>query len=265
MLSDANFLRYSRQLMLPICGEAGIKTLANARVAIVGLGGLGTIVAPYLASAGVGYLRLVDGDDISLSNLPRQWLYQQSDLGKTKVSVMARRLNTMHAATEVNPIATYVDTHNITALLDGVDLLLDCSDNISTRQLLNAYAMHTGTPLVIAAAIGLEAQAAAFQPALCNAKDNAGCYRCLYPMDKLKAGSCQSQGILGPVVGMAGCYQAALALRILLGDTQVQWSHLWRLDSAQFTQQMLHIPQDPDCPVCIERNRLAGVTHASTD
>lgn len=264
MLSDPDFLRYSRQIMLPICGESGIQSLAEARVAIVGLGGLGSIVTPYLASAGVGYLRLCDGDNISLSNLPRQWLYQQNEVREKKVSAMAARLNTMHAATEVATVTRHIDTDNVAFLLDNVDLVLDCTDNMTIRQLLNAHAMATGIPLVTAAAIGLQAQSAAFHPDHCGPQAQAGCYRCLYPMDELRAGNCQSEGVLGPIVGMAACYQAALALRILLGDSQVQWSRLWRLDSTHFDQQMLHIAHDPACPVCSKRSQASQFQHSAS-
>lgn len=252
MLSDTDFLRYSRQIMLPICGEAGISKLANARVAIIGVGGLGSVVAPYLAAAGVGYLRLCDDDRISLSNLPRQWLYQASDVKQSKVAVMASRLSTMQPDVCIDTLPQRVSDANARQLLDGVDLIIDCSDNMTTRQLLNRYAFEGGTPLVTAASIGLQAQAIAIHPDYCGAAQQAGCYHCLYPMQSLHSGSCQSEGVLGPVVGIAGSYQAALALRILLGDPQVQWSRLWRLDQSNFTQHMLHIAHDPTCSVCGE-------------
>ncbi|MCC5878846.1 MAG: HesA/MoeB/ThiF family protein [Idiomarina sp.] len=254
MLSDADFLRYSRQIMLPICGEAGIGKLTSARVMIVGLGGLGTLIAPYLASAGVGHLDLCDDDIVSLSNLPRQWLYQADDINQSKVSVISQRLHTMQPELNITTHQQRLREQNAAELLQGFDLIIDCSDNMTTRQLLNRYAFSTGTPLIIGAAIGLQAQAVAIHPQYCGPGRQAGCYHCLYPIDTLLGGSCQSEGVLGPVVGMAGCYQAALALRVLLGDPQIQWSRLWRLDHGSFTQQMLHIARDPACPVCAATN-----------
>ncbi|MCL5051052.1 MAG: HesA/MoeB/ThiF family protein [Firmicutes bacterium] len=250
MLSDHDFLRYSRQIMLPLCGELGIKTLAKARVVVIGAGGLATVVAPYLVGAGVGYLRLCDDDIVSVSNLPRQWLYSPAHIGQQKVRVMAAQLKALQPAAQVEAIPEYADNSNLSRLMSDADLVLDCSDNMTTRQLVNAYAMDAGVALVSAAAIGLHAQAAAFQPGLCGPHGNHGCYRCLYPIDSQRAGNCQSEGVLGPMVGMAGCYQAALALRILLGDPNVPWSQLWRLDSTLGEHQLLRIQPDPSCSVC---------------
>ncbi|RUO29270.1 molybdopterin-synthase adenylyltransferase MoeB [Aliidiomarina sedimenti] len=250
MLSDADFLRYSRQLMLPLCGESGIQRLRQARVALVGLGGLGSLVAPYLAAAGVGTLRLFDHDSISLSNLPRQWLYQETDVQMPKVAVMARQLKTIHAGLKVDATAARVSADNIHHLLSDIDLIIDCSDNMATRQLLNRHAFIAEVPLVTGAAIGMQAQGMAFHSAHCGTEYNAGCYHCLYPITELAAGSCQTDGVLGPVVGMAGCYQATLALRILLQDPAMQWSQLWRFDLASGHQQIIQITQDTACPVC---------------
>lgn len=257
MLSDSDFLRYSRQIMLPVCGEEGIERLARRRVAIVGLGGLGVIAAPYLAAAGVGHLSLIDDDTVSLSNLPRQWLYSpvqsSAEQSPYKADQLTRRLAEIQPSVQVKPVISRLIQTNAVSLLSDYDLILDCSDTMATRQLINQTAFNLGIPLITATATGMQAQAVALHPQHTGIERQGityGCYRCLYPFDDLPDGSCQTQGVLGPVVGMAGCYQATLALRALLNDSSLQWSVLWRIDCASFAQGFIHITQTPDCPVC---------------
>lgn len=252
MLSDSDFLRYSRQVMLPACGENGVLKLQQSRVVIIGLGGLGCIAAPYLAGAGVGYLELIDDDLVSTSNLPRQWFYAGHQ-GQAKVEVAKAALQAVNADTDIAAFVEQLSDDNALLRLQGADLVLDCSDNMTTRQLINRTCLTLGIPFVSAAAIGMDAQCLAINPDFCEhsaTERSYGCYHCLYPFDDLVTGSCRESGVMGPVVGMAASQQATLALQVLLGVESVPWSVLWRMDCAQFFTQCVAVPKDRACPVC---------------
>lgn len=256
MLSDSDFIRHSRHVLLPICDEYGVLKFQKSRVAVIGLGGLGTIVAPYLAAAGVGFLRLIDDDTVNLSNLPRQWLYSDH-LGALKVTAAARELKIIGPQTLIEARKVRFSHDNATALLGDVDLVLDCSDNLPTRHLINRICHQLGLNLVTAAAIQTQAQCMAVRPHAATV-ESEGCYRCLYPFQTIERGACTSQGVLAPIVGMAASLQASLALQILANEEAVKWSMLWRMDSFSFQQQCIRVPADPECPVC---QTAANVVH----
>lgn len=248
MLSDTEFLRYSRQLMLPMCAEQGIHKLKQSRVVIVGAGGLGSIAAPYLAGAGVGCIRVYDDDLVTTSNLPRQWLYAGGE-GHSKAILASQKLARINPACRASGHAVRLDSGNAIEALENTDLVLDCSDNMATRQAINARCFALGVPLISAAAIGTQAQCIALSPHNCH-QHQYGCYHCLYPLAQDRAMGCNESGVLGPAVGVAASVQAGLAIQFLVREESMPWSALWRMDCANLKSEIFRIPQDPTCPVC---------------
>lgn len=246
MLSDEELLRYSRQIMLPQWDVAAQEALKRSRVLVVGLGGIGCPVAMYLAAAGVGELVLADFDTVDVSNLQRQLLYTEADVGARKAEVAAAKLAQQNPHIALRPLTATLDADTLPGVLAGVDLVVDGCDNFSTRDAVNAACVQAGKPLVSAAAIGLSAQLAVFdarQPA-------SPCYRCLYPDADEAAAACAESGVLATVVGVVGTLAATEALKMLanLGRPLVGRLWLWEADTA--IMRSLAIPRDPACPVC---------------
>ncbi|ABZ76467.1 UBA/THIF-type NAD/FAD binding protein [Shewanella halifaxensis HAW-EB4] len=259
-LSDSDFLHYSRQVLLPEVGEAGQILLANAHVAVIGIGGLGNVAAQYLAAAGVGHITLVDGDDVEVSNLPRQLLFTVSDIGGNKAQVAQKKLSHAYTQVKLAAVTDYLTKDNIQQALSiqalgiqemGIeagqyDLLLDCSDNFETRQLVNRFAISNQLPLV-------SASAAHFQGQLLNIDQRhspqSGCYHCLFPADMQVGQSCQTVGVLGPMVGTLASMQALMALQQLLGHRDTV-GKLFRFDGKQFSWREARLPRSKDCLVC---------------
>src|SRR5690554_6224953 len=212
-MNDEQLLRYSRQIMLPGVDIAGQEKLAQARVLIVGLGGLGAPVALYLAAAGVGTLVLVDADVVDLTNLQRQIIHSTASVDQPKVDSAAKALAALNPTIQLHTHPQIVSADNIDALAQGCDVLIDCTDNFTTRFLLNRYSVTHKTPLVSGAAIRLEGQVSVFDPR----QHNSPCYRCLYAEQDDQALSCAESGVLGPLVGVIGAMQAVEAIKLVVG------------------------------------------------
>lgn len=245
MLNDDELLRYSRQILLPEIDIAGQEKLRAARVLIVGLGGLGSPVAMYLAAAGVGQMILVDGDGVDLSNLQRQIVHDSEQIGQAKVASAAatlRRLNP-HVALELHE--QYLHADAMGALVARVDVVLDCSDNFATRHCLNRACVNQGKPLVSGAAIRYSGQVSVF-----NLTPAAPCYACLYPELEEEAESCTVSGVLAPLVGVIGSLQALEAIKIITGIGDVLSGRIARYDGLRAKWQEATLRADPDCPVC---------------
>ncbi|MCG9731801.1 HesA/MoeB/ThiF family protein [Shewanella sp. Isolate13] len=249
-LSDSDFIRYSRQVLLSEVGESGQLVFANSHVVIIGVGGLGNLAAQQLAAAGVGKLTLVDGDRVELSNLPRQLLFDDADLGHNKAEVAERKLSQAYPQTQVDGVGQFLTDDNIGLVLgdDGkhYDLLLDCSDNFATRQRVNRFAIENQLPLVSASAAHFNGQLLTIDQ--CH-NPNTGCYHCLFPADMSVSQSCQTVGILGPMVGTLASMQALMALQQLLGDKQAV-GKLFRFDGKRFSWRELNLPRNQACSVC---------------
>lgn len=243
-LNPAQQLRYSAQLLLPDMSEQRQWHLANQSVLIVGLGGLGSIVASYLAGAGVGQLLLADDDRVSLSNLPRQLLYSSADVGQLKVDCAKARLAAQNPEVELLSFAQRLSQLELTALVPKVQLVLDCTDNVASRLAINLACYQQQVPLITAAASGWQGQLLAVKPWL-----GQGCYQCLYP-DWQASPSCLATGILGPLVGSIACQQALLALKALLQLAEIPFGYLHCFDGLTGQSQQLQLQQDPACPVC---------------
>jgi molybdopterin/thiamine biosynthesis adenylyltransferase len=226
---------------------------------VVGVGGLGAPAAAALAAAAVPRLRLIDPDAVELSNLPRQPLYGCSDLGAPKVEAAARRLRALSASLDVEPCAIRLDVASAAELLRGADVVLDGSDNLATKDLLNATALELGIALVHAGAVGLGGQLMTILP------QRSACLRCLFPelRDGADLPTCQEAGILGPVVGAVGFAAASEALSVLRGAPPALVNRLAIFDGAQLRWRSLELRPNPRCPACRAAAQLASAPAGS--
>jgi len=246
-MDDQQLLRYSRHLLLPEIDVDGQQRLLDARVLLVGVGGLGSAAAIYLAASGVGTLVLADGDHVELSNLQRQIVHSTTRLGQAKVESAAIMLQQLNPDVRTEALACHLDASALDALLPGVDLALDCSDNFATRYAINAACMRQRVPLVTAAALRWEGQLAVFDPRQCDGP----CYRCLYPdTAAVSETSCSTNGIAAPVVGVMGVLQALQAIKLLLGTGDGLRGELLVFDALGFEFQRLRVRRREDCPDC---------------
>ena len=251
MLTDEQFLRYQRQISLPEIGEAGQLSLINSHVLMIGCGGLGCSVALYLAGSGVGKIVISDDDKVEESNLARQVAYRQLQLGESKTDALAQQIKQLNPSVSVRKLAKRLDVSQLKLEASIADIVIDCTDNFKSRQLVNKACFDTKTPLVSAAAIGWQGQLAVFD----YAKDG-GCYRCLYPFDKSnQAQKCIDSGIVGPVVGTMGNLQALAAIQKLATGNFKLKSHVLHLfDGLSFSWKQFDIPKDVSCSVCKSEN-----------
>lgn len=249
-MNDQQLLRYSRQIMLADFDVAGQQRLLDAKVLIVGLGGLGCPVALYLTAAGVGELWLADHDEVDLSNLQRQIAHGVDDIDRLKV------VSAKAAIEQINPeINTVCISEKLTGelLLNAVarvDLVIDATDNFSTRFELNRACVELKTPLVSGAAIRAEGQVIVFN----TANENSPCYRCLYDDgagDELL--SCAENGVLAPLVGVIGTMQALQAIKMISGFGEVLAGQLMVFDARYMEWQSVTVPRKDGCPVCSKR------------
>jgi adenylyltransferase/sulfurtransferase len=245
-LSDDELLRYSRQILLPQIDIAGQLKLKHSRALIVGLGGLGSPVALYLAAAGVGELHLADFDTVDLSNLQRQIIHDASQIGVSKVDSALSRLAALNPQIKLLAHRTSLDEDSLAAAVAAVDLVLDCSDNFTTRESVNAACVAAGKPLVSGAAIRLQGQLAVFDP-----RNNLSpCYHCLFGHGDDSQLTCSEAGVVGPLVGLVGSLQALEALKLLAGFGEPLVGRLLLIDALDSRFRELRIKRDPACSVC---------------
>ncbi|ENM5827663.1 HesA/MoeB/ThiF family protein [Vibrio metoecus] len=244
MLSDQLFLRYQRQISLAEVDHIGQLKLINARILMVGCGGLGCVVAPYLVGAGIGSLIIADGDELEIHNLHRQIIYREEQLGGNKAELLAQHLRLLNSNVRIRTVPRQVDELILTLEIDQVDLVIDCSDNLATRHAINRVCFNAQVPLISGAAIGWEGHLMAFRY-----QQNSPCYHCIVP-DMSERQRCSDSGVIGPVVGMVGNAQALLALHYLLDNTRFPAEQLMRFNGMQMQWQTLQLHQDKACPVC---------------
>ena len=246
MLTDAQLLRYNRQLLLHDFDIAGPEKLLAARVLVVGLGGLGCPAALYLAAAGVGSLVLADGDTVEASNLQRQIAHTEADLGRNKAHSAAAAIAALNAATAVEVLPQRLQAADLPPLLQRVDLVVDASDNYPVRFALNRACIDAGLPLVSAAAVRAEGQVAVFDP-----RRGGPCYRCLYREGADDSAlSCSQSGVFAPLVGVVGALQAMEALKVLADYGEPLRNALLVLDLRSMEVRKLALGPAPDCPDC---------------
>ena len=246
-LNDDLLLRYSRHILLPEVGVAGQARISEASVLIVGAGGLGCPVALYLGAAGVGRLRLADGDTVDLTNLQRQIGHATAAIGENKADSLARSVRAINPEIEVRPIRAALANHALGEAVAGVDLVVDASDNFATRHAVNRACVQFGKPLVSGAAIGFSGQLAVFD----SRRAGSPCYHCLFPehTDEPEV-RCAEAGVFSPLVGVIGAMQAMEALKCLaqVGELLVGKLLLW--DGLRAEARVMKVPRDPACPVC---------------
>lgn len=235
---------FSRQAK--IVGPSGQKTLKQARVLVVGMGGLGCPSALHLAGTGVGFMRLVDGDKLDASNLHRQTLYAYQDVGSHKVQLAKRRLEELHPFTEIQAVSENFGPRNAAQLLDGIDLILDCTDNFAAKYLLNDRAVAQDIPYVQASIYQNQAQLFSFKP-----KESA-CLRCIRPLQPPAdcIDSCTDSGVLGAATSVVGSYQALEAIRLLLGQAVQSVTHQIHFDLETMENFSIRRDRDEGCPAC---------------
>ncbi len=250
--------RYSRHVLLPEIGEAGQHRLAQSTVLLIGAGGLGSPSAFYLAAAGVGTLRIVDFDRVERSNLQRQILHREQDVGELKVESATRALSALNPRVRIDASAQRVGPDNVDAVLAGVDVVVDGSDNLSTRYLVNDACVRAGKALVYGAVHRFEGQASVFWPGRPQAP--GPCYRCLFPEPPPPdaAPNCAEAGVLGVVPGLIGLLQANETIKLLLGIGEPLVGRLLTVDALGLRFREVALPRDPDCPGCGPRARRSG-------
>jgi len=243
-IDDARLERYSRQLVLPEWSEAAQRALADASVVVVGAGALGSPVALYLAGAGVGRLGIVDADDVELSNLHRQLLHFTPDLGVPKAHSAAAKLGFLNPEVVVEPYQVSLEPGNAAGLIEGADLVVDCSDSFETRYAVNAACCAARIPLVEAGVLGMSGLVMGIRPG------EGACYRCAFPAPPPDAPSCATAGVLGPAAGVIGSLQALEALKLLAGLPDPLTDAFLQIDLAAADFLRVTVSRRPDCPDC---------------
>ncbi|MES9994298.1 MAG: molybdopterin-synthase adenylyltransferase MoeB [Candidatus Thiodiazotropha sp.] len=244
-MNDDQLLRYSRQIMLPSIGIDGQERLLNASVLIVGLGGLGSPAAMYLAAAGVGTLVLVDFDQVDLTNLQRQIVHTTARIGELKVESARETLLALNPQCRVKTIPRQLDAAALLQQIEEADLVLDGTDNFATRFAINKACYQSGTPLVSGAAIRMEGQITVF-----TGEPGGPCYHCLYPDEGEMDETCSANGVLAPLVGVIGSLQAIEAIKQLTGAGKTLQGRLMLFDALAMEWRTLRLTPDPACPVC---------------
>jgi adenylyltransferase/sulfurtransferase len=254
-LAGEQLKRYSRQLVLPEVDEAGQHRLARSRVLVLGLGGLGSPVATYLAAAGVGQLVLVDPDRVEISNLHRQILHRSASVGMAKTRSARTTLEALNPDVEIVTHACRLTGNDLVDVVRAADLVVDGTDNFESRFELNRACVALRKPLVYGAVVGFEGQASVFRAD----RDGSPCYACLYQELDGETGSarpasswenCSGQGVLGPVAGIVGCIQATEALKVLLGMDTGLAGRLLLVDARSMEFHWFALKKNPRCAAC---------------
>ncbi|MDF7666859.1 HesA/MoeB/ThiF family protein [Orbaceae bacterium ESL0727] len=245
MLTDQQFMRYSRQLLIAEIGENRQTQLLNAHIIIIGLGGLGSPAAHYLASAGIGKLTIIDDDIVHISNLQRQTLYNSFDIDKLKTEAAQKRLRAINPDCQITIITQRLNQAQLTKQIKQADVVLDCTDNMPSRLLINRVCVSLSKTCISASAIGFHGQITIFQPPYQH-----GCYACLYPDGQEVTRNCQTAGVLGPVVGMMGTLQALEAIKKICQIPSLLDSHIQLFNGLDLSWQTLMRSRSRHCPVC---------------
>ena len=249
-MDDHQLLRYSRHVLLPEIDIEGQEKLLSSRILVIGLGGLGSPAAMYLASAGIGHLIFSDDDCVDLSNLQRQILHGTPDIGRSKTESAASRLNAMNPDLHYEWIDRRLDEAELTEWVTRVDLVLDCTDNLATRFMINRVCVKTQTALVSGAVIRFEGQIAVFDPA----RPDSPCYNCLYQDVGESMDTCSRNGVVAALPGVIGSMQALEAIKYLVQPESVLTGHLMIFDAWRLEWNRLRLRRNPDCPTCGRTN-----------
>lgn len=246
MLSDSQIERYARHLILPEIGAAGQERLLAARVAIVGLGGLGAPAAYYCAAGGIGHLTLIDRDAVDLSNLQRQIIHSNADLGRPKADSAADRIRGLNPECRARPVVASLEADNAVSLLRGHDVVIEGADNFPTKFLVNDVCVRERIPFVHAGVLRFQGQILTVRPGV------SACVRCLFrdPPPGEEGMTCRDAGVLGVVSGILGTLQAMETFKLLLGIGEPLTDRLLTVDALTGTMRPVRLRRDPACPAC---------------
>jgi len=254
-MNDEQLLRYSRHILLPEIGVEGQERLTKSRALVIGAGGLGSPIALYLASAGVGTLTLCDDDVVDLTNLQRQIVHRTQAIGTPKVESARDTLAAINPHATIELVRERVAGAALDALVAGADVVLDGCDNFATRHAVNRACVMHRKPLVSGAAVRFDGQISVFD----LRADHAPCYACLFPEDaQSEEVRCAVMGVFAPLTGIVGCIQAAEALKVLTGAGTTLAGRLMLVDALTMDIRTIHLKQDPACTVCNHRGKNAG-------
>ncbi len=250
-MTDDQLLRYSRHILLNEIGIEGQEKISGGRALVIGAGGLGSPVALYLGSAGVGHITLVDDDTVDLTNLQRQIVHTLSSVGQPKVTSAQAAIAAINTEVVVSTIQARADAPMLDALVAQADVVLDCCDNFSTRQAVNAACVKHRKPLVSGAAIRFDGQISVY-----DTRDTGSpCYACIFPPDaNFEETRCSTMGVFAPLVGIIGSMQAAEALKLLSGAGESIAGRLLMLDGRSMEWNDIRLPRNTSCPVCGSRH-----------
>jgi adenylyltransferase/sulfurtransferase len=246
-MQDADLLRYSRHILLHDIGIAGQQAILDARVLIIGAGGLGSPVALYLAASGVGHLSIADDDKVDLSNLQRQIIHQHTAIGQNKALSAAATINQLNPDIHVHAITERLTGDALTQQIAAHDIIIDASDNFATRHAINRACVTQRKPLVSGAAVRFDGQVTVFD----LRQEDSPCYHCLYPdngaEDEIR---CSENGVFSPLVGIIGATQAAEALKLITGAGTTLNGRLLLLDALDMQWRSIKLKRDTNCAVC---------------
>jgi molybdopterin/thiamine biosynthesis adenylyltransferase len=246
-MNDERLLRYSRHILLDDIGVEGQQRLIAAHALVIGAGGLGSPVALYLGTAGIGRLTICDHDAVDLTNLQRQVAHRADRIGRNKAESARQTLLDIDPELVIDARAVRVDAAALDALVPRADVVLDCSDNFQTRHAVNAACVRHGRPLVSGAAIGFDGQVAVYD----STRPGAPCYACLFPPDAdYEEVACATMGVFAPLVGIVGSVQAAEALKLIVGIGEPLAGRLLMLDARAMEWTEMKTARHPGCPVC---------------
>ena len=249
-LSDQQLLRYSRHMMLPQIDAEGQGKLCQAKVLIIGLGGLGSAASMYLAASGTGEMVIADGDQVELSNLQRQILHDTDGIGLAKTESAKNRLNAINPEVKIRTINARLDNEKLQQEAQAADLVLDATDNFSSRFAINLACAKAAKPLVSAAAIRFEGQISIYD----HSDSTCPCYRCLYSDQHTDSrDTCEQAGVISPLLGILGSMQALETIKMITNTGQTLKGRLLLLDALTMQWQEVKLPQDPECEVCGQR------------
>jgi adenylyltransferase/sulfurtransferase len=245
-MNDNQLLRYSRQIMLPQIDIEGQQKLLAASILIIGAGGLGSPAAIYLAAAGVGTITIYDDDVVDLSNLQRQIAHHTPDIGTDKVISTRQTLNRLNPDVQIRAVKQRLEGEQLDFEVTQADVVLDCSDNFTTRFAINNACVKHQTPLVSGAAIRFEGQVTVFTPG----KNNSPCYNCLYNNDGEELQNCATNGVIAPITGIVGSIQALEAMKLLMNIGDTLTGRLLLLDGLTMEWNTMKLRKNPNCPTC---------------
>ena len=251
-MNDDQLLRYSRHIMLDEIGIEGQERILAARVLIIGAGGLGSPAALYLGSAGVGHMTLIDHDTVDMTNLQRQIAHTTERVGSPKVESIRTAVHAINPEVQIQCIQERATEALLDQHVPLASVVLDCTDNYRTRQMINAACVRHGVPLIEGAAIRLDGQLMVIDPR----ESDGPCYACIFPPEaEFEEVQCSTMGVFAPLVGLIGTQQAAEALKLISGFGQSSVGRLQMLDMRSMEWSTMHTKRNSDCPVCGENAR----------